>query len=185
MGLIRFGEQRAYAVAYFFPYLQEENDGCGRYVKPRRGVALGVRNGTYIGTIAEVEVSRRTGVVPVKRLVCSHDCGLIVNPEALRRTIEANLIQSLSRGMKEEVRFDRGNVTSMDWISYPVVRASDVPPQVGIVLLNRPDLPPGGAGEPASRGTAAAIANAIFDARGARVRQVPPTRARVKAALTI
>jgi len=149
-----------------------------------RGVALGTRNGTYVGTIAEVEVSRRTGVVRVKRLVCSHDCGLIVNPEALKRTIEANLIQSLSRGMKEEVTFDRSNVTSRDWITYPVVRASDVPPRVEIVLLNRPDLPPGGAGEPASRPTAAAIANAIFDASGARVRQAPLTPARVKAALT-
>ena len=121
----------------------------------------------------------------MKRLVCSHDCGLIVNPEALKRTIEANLIQSLSRGMKEEVRFDRSNVTSRDWISYPVVRASDVPPQVDIVLLNRPDLPPTGAGEPATRATAAALVNAIFDASGARVRQVPLTPARVKAAITI
>jgi nicotinate dehydrogenase subunit B len=83
------------------------------------------------------------------------------------------------------VRFDRSNVTSTDWISYPVVRASDVQLQVDIVLLNRPDLPPGGAGEPASRPTAAAIANAIFDASGARVRQAPLTPARVKAALTI
>ena len=157
---------------------------AGADVVSGRGVALGVRNGTYVGTVAEVEVSRRAGVVRVKRLVCSHDCGLIVNPEALKRTIEANLIQSLSRGMKEEVRFDRSNVTSRDWASYPVVRASDVPPLVDIVLLNRPDLPPAGAGEPASRATAAALANAIFDASGARVRQVPLTPARVKAALS-
>ena len=148
-----------------------------------RGVALSTRNGTYVGTIAEVEVNRRSGAVRVTRLVCSHDCGLIVNPEALTRTIEGNLIQSMSRALKEEVTFDRSHVTSVDWASYPVVRSSDIPTQVDVVLLNHPELPPGGAGEPSSRATAAAIANAIFDATGARVRQAPLTPARVKAAL--
>jgi CO/xanthine dehydrogenase Mo-binding subunit len=148
-----------------------------------RGIALGTRNGTYVGTIAEVEVNRTTGVVKVTRLVCSHDCGLIVNPDALKTTIAANLVQSLGRTMKEEVMFDRSNVTSVDWNSYKVARASDVPAVVDIVLINRPDLPPGGAGEPSSRPTAAAIANAVFDATGARVRQIPLTPANVKAAL--
>jgi CO/xanthine dehydrogenase Mo-binding subunit len=148
-----------------------------------RGIALGTRNGTYVGTVADVEVNRVTGLVRVTRLVCAHDCGLIVNPDALRATIAANLIQSLGRTTKEEVTFDRSNVTSVDWNSYRVARMSDVPAVVEIVLLNRPDLPPGGAGEPSSRPTAAAIANAVFDATGARVRQVPLTPARVKAAL--
>ena len=148
-----------------------------------RGIALGTRNGTYVGTIAEVEVNRKTGVVKVTRLVCSHDCGLIVNPDALKSTIAANLVQSLGRTMKEEVTFDRSNVTSVDWNTYKVARASDVPAVVDIVLINRPDLPPGGAGEPSSRATAAAIANAVFDATGARVRQIPLTPATVKAAL--
>ena len=150
-----------------------------------RGIALGTRNGTYVGTIAEVEVNRKTGVVKVTRLVCSHDCGLIVNPDALTSTIAANLVQSLGRTMKEEVMFDRSNVTSVDWNSYRVARASDVPAVVDIVLINRPDLPPGGAGEPSSRPTSAAIANAVFDATGARVRQIPLTPAIVKAALTV
>jgi nicotinate dehydrogenase subunit B len=149
-----------------------------------RGIALGTRNGTYVGTIAEVQVNRKTGDVKVTRIVCSHDCGLIVNPDALKSTIAANLVQSLGRTMKEEVRFDRSNVTSVDWNTYPVARASDVPPVVDIVLINRPDLPPGGAGEPSSRPTAAAIANAVFDATGARVRQIPLTPANVKAAMT-
>ena len=148
-----------------------------------RGIALGTRNGTYVGTIAEVEVNRKTGAVKVTRLVCSHDCGLIVNPEALKSTIAANLVQSLGRTTKEEVMFDRSNVTSVDWNTYKVARASDVPAVVDIVLINRPDLPPGGAGEPSSRPTAAAIANAVFDATGARVRQIPLTPANVKAAL--
>ena len=80
-----------------------------------RGVGLGTRNGTYVGTIAEVSVNRRTGVVRVTRFVCAHDCGLIVNPDALRGTIEANLVQSLSRSLIEEVAFDRSSVTSVDW----------------------------------------------------------------------
>ena len=160
-----------------------KKQAVGGDVVTGRGVALSTRNGTYVGTIAEVEVNRRSGAVRVTRLVCSHDCGLIVNPEALTRTIEGNLIQSMSRALKEEVTFDRSHVTSVDWTSYPVVRSSDIPTQVDVVLLNHPELPPGGAGEPSSRATAAAIANAIFDATGARVRQAPLTPARVKAAL--
>jgi nicotinate dehydrogenase subunit B len=147
-----------------------------------RGVALAIRNGTYVATVAEVEVARRTGAVHVRRLVCVHDCGLIVNPEGLRAVISANLLQSLGRALKEEVTFNRSTVTSVDWVTYPVTRASDVPEQIDIVLLNHPDLPPGGAGEPSSRPTAAAIANAVFDATGVRVRQAPLSPARVKAA---
>jgi len=148
-----------------------------------RGIALGARGGTYVGTIAEVEVNRRTGAVRVKRFVCTHDCGLIINPDALRSPIAANLVQSLSRALMEEVMFDRSNVTSVDWRTYPVARASDIPSRVDIVLLDRTDVPSMGAGEPSTRPTAAAIANAVFDATGARVRTAPLTPARVKAAL--
>src|SRR6266850_522570 len=148
-----------------------------------RGIGLSTRNGTFVGTVAEVEVNRRTGAVRVKRFVCAHDCGLIINPDALRTTIEANLIQSMGRTLKEEVMFDRSNVTSVDWRTYPVARASDIPSQVDVVLLNHPELSPNGAGEPSSRNVPAAIANAVFDATGARVRQMPLTPARVKAAL--
>jgi nicotinate dehydrogenase subunit B len=148
-----------------------------------RGVGLSTRNGTYVGTVAEVEVNRKTGAARVTRFVCAHDCGLIINPEALRTTIEANLIQSLGRSLKEEVTFDRSRVTSVDWITYPIARASDVPDRVEVVLINHPELPSSGAGEPSSRATAAAIANAIFDATGARVRQAPLTPARIKSAL--
>ena len=157
--------------------------GSGEIVTGR-GVGLSTRGGTYVGTIAEVEVNRRTGAARVTRFVCAHDCGLIINPEALRGTIAANLIQSMSRGMKEEVTFDRSNVTSVDWTTYPIARAHDIPAQVDIVLINHPELPPSGAGEPSSRATAAAIANAIFDATGVRVRQTPLTPARIKAALS-
>jgi nicotinate dehydrogenase subunit B len=145
-------------------------------------VALALRGGTYVATVADVEVDRNSGTIRVKRLVCAHDCGLIVNPDALRGTVQANLVQSLSRALKEEVTFDRTHVTSTDWNSYPVARWSDVP-AVEVVLLNRPEIAPSGAGEPSSRPTAAAIANAIFDATEARVRRVPFTAARLKAAI--
>jgi nicotinate dehydrogenase subunit B len=148
-----------------------------------RGVAVALRGGTRVATIAEVEVNRSTGIVRVKRLVCAHDCGLIVNPGALRGTIAANLIQSLGRSLKEEVTFDQSHVTSVDWNSYQVARASDVPERVEVILIDHPEIEPSGAGEPSSRPTAAAINNAIFDATGARVRQGPLTRARVQQAI--
>jgi nicotinate dehydrogenase subunit B len=147
-----------------------------------RGVALALRGGTIVATIAEVEVNRGSGAVRVKRLVCAHDCGLIVNPDALRGTIQANLVQSMGRALKEEVTFDHNNVTSVDWNTYPVARWADVP-EIEIVLLNHPESAPTGAGEPSSRPTAAAINNAIFDATGVRIRRVPFTPARIKAAL--
>ncbi len=148
-----------------------------------RGIAIGDRGGTRVATIAEVEVNRRTGVARVTRLVCAHDCGLIVNPASLQGTIEANLIQSTSRSLFEEVMFDRNNVTSKDWISYPILRAANLPDKVEVVLVNHPEFPSTGAGEPSSRPTTAAINNAIFDATGVRLRQGPFTPARIKAAL--
>jgi CO/xanthine dehydrogenase Mo-binding subunit len=148
-----------------------------------RGVAIALRGGTRVATITEVEVNSRTGAIRVKRLVCVHDCGLIINPEALRGTIAANLMQSLSRALREEVAFDRAVVTSVDWNTYRVARSSDVPDRVEVILVNRPEIAPTGAGEPSTRPTAAAINNALFDATGARLRQAPLTSARVATAL--
>ncbi|HUR33291.1 MAG TPA: molybdopterin cofactor-binding domain-containing protein [Vicinamibacterales bacterium] len=150
-----------------------------------RGVALGIRGGTYVGNIAEVEVNRRTGVVRVVRYVMAHDCGLVVNPLGLTQTLQANIVQTLSRTMKEEVRFDRRKVTSVDWTTYPITRMSDVPAQIDIVIINRPEVAATGAGEAGTRAVAAAVANAIFDATGVRVRQVPFTVDRVKTALAL
>jgi CO/xanthine dehydrogenase Mo-binding subunit len=147
-----------------------------------RGIALALRGGTYVATVAEVEVQRRTGDIRVKRLICAHDCGLIVNPDALRGTIKANLIQSCSRTLKEEVTFNKTSVTSVDWNTYPIARWSDVP-ETDVILINHPEVPPSGAGEPSSRPTAAAINNAVFDAIGVRLRRAPLTPARVKTAL--
>jgi CO/xanthine dehydrogenase Mo-binding subunit len=154
-----------------------------------RGIAYCFRNQTVLAQIAEVEVNRDTGHVWVKRLVCAHDCGLVINPDGLQRTIEGNMLYGLSRALHEEVQFDTEKVTSVDWRSHPTLTHLDAPAKVDVVLLNgdpnpnRSDLPHYGAGEAACRATAAAVANAIFDATGARIRRVPFRDARVLAAL--
>jgi CO/xanthine dehydrogenase Mo-binding subunit len=148
-----------------------------------RGIAMAQKNGTTVAIIADVRVDRSTGQVRPVSFVVAHDCGLIVNPEGLRRTIEGNLIQTTSRTLCEEVKFDRNNVTSVDWESYPIGDITTAPESVEIVLLNRPDKSSGGAGEATCRAVAGALANAVFDATGARIRRAPLTPERVKAAL--
>ncbi len=149
-----------------------------------RGVAFAryENDQAIVACIAEVQVDRSTGIVKVVRIVVAHDCGLIINPDGVKNQIEGNVIQSLSRALKEEVQFDEQRVTSIDWEKYPIITFSEVP-EVDIILLNHPEQPALGAGEPSTVTTAAAIANAIFDATGVRLRQIPFTPARVKAAL--
>ncbi len=154
-----------------------------------RGIAYTYRARTTVAIIAEVQVNRKTGSVWAKRLVCAHDCGLIVNPEGLRRSIEAGMLHALSRALWEEVQFDSEKVTSVDWVSHPSLRHSDTPEAIDVVMVNadpnpnRADLPPYGAGEPAHKPLIAAVANAVYDATGVRLRRVPFRRERVLAAL--
>jgi CO/xanthine dehydrogenase Mo-binding subunit len=120
--------------------------------------------------------------VRITRVVVAHDCGLIVNPDGLVNQIEGNVIQGISRALKEEVTFDRRQVTSLDFSTYRILTFAEIP-TIQVELFDRPDEPPLGAGEPAICPMAAAIGNAIFDATGARLRTVPYTAARVLAAL--
>jgi CO/xanthine dehydrogenase Mo-binding subunit len=154
-----------------------------------RGIAYTYRNQTVVAEIAEVEVNRKTGRVWVKRLVCAHDCGLVINPEGLRRTIEGGMMHSISRALYEEVAFDTEKVLSVDWASHPSLTHMDTPAQIDVVMVNgdpnpnRPDLPHYGAGETSCKAMIAAVANAIFDATGVRLRRVPFRKERVLAAL--
>jgi CO/xanthine dehydrogenase Mo-binding subunit len=154
-----------------------------------RGMAYSFRSQTVVAQIAEVEVNRTTGRVWVKRLVCAHDCGLIINPEALRRAIEGGMLHSLSRALYEEVQFDTEKVTSVDWRSSPTLTHVDAPEKIDIVLVNgdpnpnRPDLPHYGGGEAICKPLIAAVGNAIYDATGVRLRRMPFRSARVLAAL--
>jgi CO/xanthine dehydrogenase Mo-binding subunit len=158
-------------------------------VLPGRGIAYTYRNGTIVATIAEVEVNRGDGHVRVKRLVCAHDCGLVINPAGLEQTVECAMLHGLSRALWEEVRFDSEKVTSVDWASHPSLRHSDTPDSIEVVIVNgdpapdRPDLPPYGAGEGSHKPMIAAVANAVHDATGIRLRQAPFRRERVLAAL--
>jgi len=149
-----------------------------------RGVAFAryENDQAIVACIATVEVDTHTGVVRVPRVIVAHDCGLIINPDGVRNQVEGNVIQSLSRALKEEVKFDRKGIKSVDWDTYPILKFSEVP-EIEVLLINRLDQPSVGAGEPSQVTTAAAVANAIFDATGARVRQIPFTPDRVKAAL--
>lgn len=147
-----------------------------------RGVALTQRANTYAAVVAEVEVNKSTGEVAVKRVVCSHDCGLMINPDGVKNQVEGNVIQGVSRAMLEEVTFDANGVTSLDWATYPILRFPDVP-DLDVVLINRPEMQPLGAGEGATIPPAAAIANAIYDAVGIRLREGPFTPKRVLAAM--
>jgi CO/xanthine dehydrogenase Mo-binding subunit len=137
---------------------------------------------TYVGEVAEVEVNRKTGEIAVQRFYVAHDCGQIINPDGLMNQIEGNVIQSISRTLKEEILFDRSAVTSLHWATYPILTFTEVP-EVIIELIDRPTEPPWGAGEPASTVVPSAIANAVFDAVGVRLRSVPFTLPKVRAAI--
>jgi nicotinate dehydrogenase subunit B len=147
-----------------------------------RGVAVANRANTMTAAVAEIEVDKTTGDVTVKKITLGHDCGLIVNPDGLKNQIEGNVLQAVSRALLEEVKFDSTGQKNLDWDSYPVIRFGQVP-DVEIVLIDRPEMQPLGGGEPSIVPVTAAIANAIFDATGARLRQVPFTPERVLGAL--
>src|SRR5215469_555499 len=149
-----------------------------------RGFAYVQRHGTRLAIVADVEVDRASGKVWSRKFTVAHDCGQIINPDGLMRVIEAGVVQGISRTLWEEVKFDTNSVTSVDWLSYPILDIAEAPEAIDVVLIDRPEIPPSGAGEPATRPVAAAIANAVFDATGVRIRRVPLSPDNVKSALS-
>ena len=139
-------------------------------------------NNTYVAAVAEVAVNRKTGEIKVERVCVAHDCGLVVNHDGTINQIEGGAIQTVSRTLMEAVRWDQREVLSRDWMSYPILRHDQVP-RVEVDLIDRPDQPTFAVGEPTPCTIPAAIANAVFDATGARLRQVPFTPDQVKMAL--
>lgn len=137
---------------------------------------------TYVAMGMEVEVERASGRIRVTRVVCAQDCGLMINPDCVQSQVEGNILQTLSRALHEEIVLDRDRVTTVDWAAYPILTFHDVP-AIEFELIQRLDQPPLGVGEPASSPVVAALANAVFDATGVRLRAVPFRPDRVKAAL--
>ena len=137
---------------------------------------------TYVAAVAEVAVNRKTGDIRVERVCVAHDCGQLINPDGTANQVEGGVIQTVSRTLMEQVLWDRKKVTSTDWVSYPILRHDQVP-RVEVDLIDRPGEPSWGAGEPTACAIPGAIANAVFDATGARLRAVPFTPQQVLAAL--
>jgi nicotinate dehydrogenase subunit B len=136
----------------------------------------------YVAMAMEVAVERGSGKIKVERVVCAQDCGQIINPDGARGQVEGSIMQTLSRVLMEEVMFDRERVVSVDWSSYPIMRFSEAP-KLEIALIDRPKQKPVGSGEAACAAVGAALGNAVFDATGVRLRTVPFTPERVKAAM--
>ncbi|MGZ4403217.1 MAG: molybdopterin cofactor-binding domain-containing protein [Gaiellaceae bacterium] len=158
--------------------------GKGR-ILTGRGVAAVHYEGTsgYNALALTVAVDTKTGKVTVDRAWSAQDCGPAVNPDGMRQQAEGCLMQSISRALQEEVKWRSDGITSTDWITYPVVRFTSMPKSFEFRVISRHDQPVVGAGEVLITNGPAAIANTIFDATGQRLRQIPFTPARVKAAL--
>jgi CO/xanthine dehydrogenase Mo-binding subunit len=145
------------------------------------GFARYKNTGAYCAVVAEVEGAED---IRVRRLTISVDVGEAINPDGVINQIEGGAIQATSWVLKEQVRFDRERITSNTWSSYPILRFSEVP-EVQVELISRPELDPVGAGEAAHGPTTAAIANAVFDCLGVRVRNLPITRDSLIAAMEL
>lgn len=136
----------------------------------------------YMAYVAEVDVDEETGEVRVKKFTCAIDPGLVVNPDGVRNQVEGGVIQATSWTLKEQVQFDRSMVLNHDWVTYPILTFPEVP-EIETIVVDRKDKPSKSIGEPVTVTVSAAIANAIYDATGARLRELPFTPERVKAAL--
>jgi nicotinate dehydrogenase subunit B len=146
------------------------------------GVACGIDAGTYVALMAEVRVDAATGSVKVGRIVCAQDMGVVINPDGAKMQMEGCVMMGLGYTLSEEVRFDGGRILTRNFDTYELPRFSGMP-EIETVLVKNDELTPQGGGEPAIVPVGAVVANAIFDATGARLFQMPMTAERVKEAL--
>ena len=147
-----------------------------------RGFGFGAHTASYAAVVADIEVSRKTGKIVVKHSFAAMDVGLAVNPDLVANQIIGQQGMATSRALLEQVRFSTKNVTSLDWVSYPILRFHDAP-KVTPIVVQRKDLPSEGAGEESKSALVAEVANAFFDATGARLYNQPMSPAYVRAAL--
>jgi CO/xanthine dehydrogenase Mo-binding subunit len=149
-------------------------------IRTGRGIALGGFAGSQSGIVAEIEVNMKSGKITAKHMYASQVAGLTVAPALVENQMSGALIMGTSRALFEAVAFDKGRVTSLDWVSYPLLRIKDSP-KVTTVPVQRLDLQATGSGEPPTAASAAAIANAFFDATGIRLHKAPMTADSVRA----
>ena len=173
------------AVADKFNWSTKTNRKSSGDLQVGRGVALYNGYQSYAAVGCEVEVNKKTGKIWVRQIVIAMDCGLIINPAGVNAALEGQIMQGISRALYEEIHFDENKVTSVDWNTYPIATIKDIPGKVDLILLNRPDKASGGVAEPGLVSIPAAIANAVFDATGVRIRQYPLGPERVKKALMV
>jgi len=146
------------------------------------GIALGIDSGSYVAEIAEVDVDKNSGHVQVKRIVCAQDMGLVVNPQGAKLQMEGCITMGLGYALTEDIRFKGGQILDLNFNTYELPRFSSVP-KIETVLIKADDMPPQGGGEPPIICVGGAIANAIYDATGARVFQLPMTGKRIRKAV--
>jgi CO/xanthine dehydrogenase Mo-binding subunit len=139
----------------------------------------------YCALALEANVERETGIIRIGRIVAAVDSGQAVNPDGIRNQIEGAIIQTISWTMLEQVTFDRAHITSRDWGGYPILRFDQVPASIEVHVIDRPGMPFLGTGEASQGPAAAALANAVFDAVGVRMRDLPMSPPRLKAAIGV
>lgn len=147
-----------------------------------RGICLASLEAARAAVVVDVEVNLGTGMIQVRKVVMAVVCGRIINPQGLRHQLQGGFIQGLSRSLMEEVKYEHDHVTTLNWSSYPILRFPEIP-EIKTILIDEPAADPSGIGELASVPAGPAVANAVFDAVGVRLREIPFTPERVKAAL--
>jgi CO/xanthine dehydrogenase Mo-binding subunit len=173
--------QAAATAANWKPWVAGSKLGKGNVVTGR-GIANSHHGGAYAAVVADIQVNKSSGKITVTHLYAAQDSGFAVNPDLIYNQMEGNVIQGTSRALMEEVTFNKNQVTSIDWIGYPILRFKDAP-QITTVLVQRTDQPSLGSGEPVTCPVIGAVANAFFDATGVRLHEAPFSPGRVRATL--